>query len=174
MSNSKQSIRVGVIFVRKVQELTTTKTSLNLSIFLKNVVKKNSSFVAGGGSISSFVVPFDPHQSENKEIFLIGKRNGIRVYRTKTLVWHNLSRNLVDLFLADDRNKYRYESLPSGDRVIKKTTDGKCVMLSFDSRRNVVDSLKFGRKQEKGRFNEDFANSISNLIKSVQQKPLRT
>ena len=76
--------------------------------FLEECCEKNSSFVGGGGSISSFVLPFDPHQSENKEIFLIGKRNGIRVYRTKTLVWHNLSRNLVDLFLADDRNKYSH------------------------------------------------------------------
>ena len=41
-------------------------------------------------------------------------------------------------------------------------------MLSFDSRRKVVDSLKFGRKQEKGKFNEDFANSISDLIKSIK------
>jgi len=136
--------------------------------FLEECCEENSSFVAGGGSISSFVVPFDPCQAENKEIFLIGKRNGIRQYRCQTLVWHNITRNLVDLFLADDRNKYRYESTPSGDRVIKKTTDGKCVMLSFDSRRKVVDSLKFGRKQEKGKFNEDFANSISDLIKSIK------
>jgi len=61
-------------------------------------------------------------------------RNGSRVYRTKTLMWHNLTRNLVDLFLSDRRNKYRFETTPSGDRVIKKTADGKNVMLSFDSR----------------------------------------
>ena len=41
-------------------------------------------------------------------------------------------------------------------------------MLSFDSRRKVFDSLQFGRKQEKGKFNEDFANSISDLIKSIK------
>ena len=41
-------------------------------------------------------------------------------------------------------------------------------MLSFDSRRKVVDSLKFGRKQKKGKFNEDFANSMSNLIKWIK------
>ena len=126
--------------------------------FLEECCENNTSFVADGGSISSFVQPFDPYNSENKEIFLIGKRNGSRVYRTKTLVWHNLTCNLVDLFLSDDRNKYRFETTPSGDRVIKKTADGKNVMLSFDSRRKVVDSLKFGRKQEKGKFNEDFAN----------------
>ena len=136
--------------------------------FLEECCENNTSFVADGGSISSFVQPFDPHNSENKEIFLIGKRNGSRVYRTKTLVWHNLTRNLVDLFLSDDRNKYRFEATPSGDRVIKKTADGKNVMLSFDSRRKVVNSLKFGRKQEKGKFNEDFANSMSDLIKSIK------
>ena len=41
-------------------------------------------------------------------------------------------------------------------------------MLSFDSRRKVVDSLKFGRKQEKDKFNEDFANSMSDLIKLIK------
>ena len=41
-------------------------------------------------------------------------------------------------------------------------------MLSFDSRRKVVDSLKYGRKQEKEKFNEDFANSMSDLIKSTK------
>ena len=85
--------------------------------------------------------PFDPHNSENKEIFLIHKGNDSRDYRTKTLVWHNLTRNLVDLFLSDDRNKYRFETAPSGDRVIKKTADGKNDMSSFDSRRKIVDSL---------------------------------
>jgi len=57
--------------------------------FLEECCENNISFVADGGSISSFVQPFDPHNSENKEIFLIRKRNGSRVYRTKTLVWHN-------------------------------------------------------------------------------------
>ena len=33
---------------------------------------------------------------------------------------HNLTRNLVDLFLSDDRNKYGFETISSGDRVIKK------------------------------------------------------
>jgi len=42
-------------------------------------------------------------------------------------------------------------------------------MLSFDSRRKVVDSLKYGRKQEKEKFNEDFANSMSDLIKLNNQ-----
>ena len=41
-------------------------------------------------------------------------------------------------------------------------------MLLFDSRRKVVESLKFGRKQEKGEFNEDFANSMSDLIISIK------
>jgi len=121
--------------------------------FLEECCVNNSSFVADGGSISSFIQPFDPHNSENKEILLIGKRNDSRVCRTKTLVWHNLTRNLVDLFLSDDRNKYRFETIPSGDRIIKKTADEKKVMLSFDSRRKVVDSLKFGKKQEKGKVN---------------------
>ena len=57
-----------------------------------------------------------------------------------------------------------------GNRVIKKSADGKNVMLSFDSQRKVADSLKVGREQEKGKFNEDFANSMSDLIKSIKLK----
>ena len=108
--------------------------------FLEECCENNTSFVANGGSISSFVQPFDPHNSENKEIFLIGKRNGSRVYRIKTLVWHNLTRNLVDLFLSDDRNKYRFETTPSGDRVIKKLHMGKtlCYRLILDEKLLIV------------------------------------
>ena len=74
--------------------------------FLEECCENNNFFIADGGSISSFVQPFDPHISENKEISLIHKRNDSRDYRTKTLVWHNLTHNLVELFLSDHRNIY--------------------------------------------------------------------
>jgi len=104
--------------------------------FVEECCENNSSFVADGGSFSSFVQPFGPHNSENKEIFMIRKRNGSRVYRTKTIVWHNLTRNLVDLFLSDGRNKYRFETTPSGDRVLKKLQMGKmlCYRLILDKK----------------------------------------
>ena len=58
-----------------------------------------------------------------------GKRYGIRDYRTKTLVWHNLTRNLVDLFLSDDRNKYGTEEdkkrLPQETRYNRSHTGRK-------------------------------------------------
>jgi len=40
-----------------------------------------------------------------------------------------------------------------------------CYRLILDKN---VDSLKSGRKQEKGKFNEDFASSMSDLIKSIK------
>ena len=77
---------------------------------------------------------------------------------------------MVMLYYSDPRYKYRWEVDENGNKRIMKNPDGKEVYLTFDTRRKVLDALKYGKQLDKGCWNTDFKFSIKERIKGLRVK----
>jgi len=147
---------------------TRKKHNSNITLFISFIEEccaTDPNFIRNG-SVNDIVKMVDLSAVPDKEIYIQASRG--EQYRQKTVVWNNVSRELVDLFLFDPRYMYKWEKGPNGIKQIKQTVDNKNTLLTFDTRRKYIDALKFGKKEDKGSWNSDLQHSLKDIITSLK------
>ena len=133
--------------------------------FLEEEAQNHPQFISNG-SIHDVVKVVDTNgPGLDKEAFVTetSKRLGTRGYRTKTLQWNNITKEMVELYYSKPQYNCKYKK---GE--MQHNAQGLKIMKSYDSRRKVWDALVYGQKLDGGRFNPALSNAKEGIMKSLK------
>jgi hypothetical protein len=146
----------------------------NFIEFVKKTVEANPEIIENG-SIDDLVKKVDFNDDNIDQMQYVCSKTKVRNtnefrynFRDETLVWNNISSELVYLYYSEDKynckmKKGEYETNEKGERKQKM----------FSARIKVLHALEYGRKIEDGKFNEAFVESktgISRTLKVTSQE----
>ena len=136
---------------------------INLFIeFVEENTAATPNFI-GEGTIADVVVGIDMAVVPDKSWYMYSKKKNAIIYRTKDLVWKNITVDMVNLFYAVDKYNCKYEK-----GQLKRNDAGMKIMLAFDTRRKFFDALTYGKTLAKQNFNSSLEIEKPMIIKSLR------
>ena len=136
---------------------------INLFInFVEEHAAQDPNFI-GDGSIDDVVVGIDMAVVPDKSWYMYSKVKDVIMYRTKDLIWKNITVEMVNLFYAVDKYNCKYEK-----GQLKRNEAGMKIMLAFDTRRKYFDALTYGKSLAQQSFNSKLEIEKPMIIKSLR------